>query len=585
MEKELAILIFVVLLISLVSFTVLAEDEQIDKAYDCLEEKVEDECEDLSVEEQAFTALAIGKCSSELKDKSDDGEAECWPDGGCRLRDTALAILAFDRVGKSTTDAEDWLLEQTEIPEELIWYLEIDADEETECTIEYEGRTRTIIIDEDKKIDRGAGTCLSLAQDDYWLEIDDDDCYEVNFTISCDKDFLSTLLYKKKTGSTIYVSSQTESASAEGSTEHSVNSACFGRNDCDYEGSLWATLALSKTGHSISQFLPYLIAMEDENERYFPSAFLYIITDYDDYFTKIIEEQREDYWEITDSPYHRFYDTALALLALYGLDAEPTDNAKDYLLEVQGENGCWRDNVRDTAFILYAAWPKSVSAANGGAMDYCDDHNYYCTSPLDCSQEDVLDNFVCFGGKVCCKTEPIEKTCDEKGGIICSNNQECTGATVTASDTTNCCKGSCITKAEESECEKQGYKCRYSCLDDEEEKPYDCETGVCCDYKEDRRSYWWLWLLVILIILLAVAILFRKKLKAWISKGARRGPPRPGGYPPMPPGPPGAMPRARPRMILPRRAPAPRPGIIRRTLSKTDKELEDTFKKLREMSK
>ncbi len=578
-EVIVLLVIVSVLLISL-SFNVLAQNEEIDKAYECLEDKVEDKCEDLSVEEQAFTSLAIGECSSELKDKSDDGEGECWPDGTCRLRDTALAVLAFDRVGKSTSDAEDWLLEQTETPEDLTWYLEIDADEETDCSIEYNDRTRTITIDEDKKINQGAGTCLSLAMDDYWLRIDDD-CYEVNFTVSCDKDFLTTLLYKKDTGSTIYVSSQTESASAEGSTEHVVNTLCFGKNDCEYEGSLWAALALSKTGHDISQFIPYLIAMEDDNERYFPSAFLYIITDYDDYFMRIIEEQREDYWEITDSPYHRFYDTSLALLALYGLNADQMDDAKAYLLEVQGENGCWRDNIRDTAFILYAGWPRSVSIAGGGTMDYCEDHAYFCTSPLDCSQVDVLDNFVCFGGKVCCRTEPAEKTCEEKGGIICSSDQDCTGATVVASDTTNCCKGSCITKTTESECEEQGYRCRSYCLDNEEEKAYDCVTGVCCNYVGEEGSYLWVWILIILIVILAVAILFRKRLKGWISKGAKRGPPRP--RPGFPPGPPGAMPRARPRMIVPRRPPARAP--IRRMISKTDKELEDTFKKLKEMSK
>ena len=50
--------------------------------------------------------------------------------------------------------------------------------------------------------------------------------------------------------------------------------------------------------------------MEDDNEKYFPSAFLYIITDYDEYFTKIIDEQKNDYWKIKDSSYHQFYDTA-----------------------------------------------------------------------------------------------------------------------------------------------------------------------------------------------------------------------------------------------------------------------------------
>jgi len=577
--------VFLLIGILLISSFVSAQNAEIEKAYDCLEDKVKDKCDDLSVEEQAFTVLATGKCSSELKDKSDD--SECWPSGGCRLRDTALAVLAFDRVGKNTGDAEDWLLAQKKTPTDLTWYLEIDADEETTCTINYGSTKKTLSVLENKKIDRNAGTCLTLAKDDYWLKIKNT-CYETNFTISCDKDFVTTLLYEKD--STIYVSSQTEFASAEGSTEHTVNSFCFKQgSSCNYEGSLWATLALAKTGNDISEFLPYLIALADENKEFFPSAFLYMITDYDEYFTETIEEQKAEYWKIKDSSYHQFYDTALALLALYGLDAEQIETAKTYLLEVQGDNGCWRNNIRDTAFILYAAWPKSVSAV-GGDTDDCEDYDYYCVSPLDCSSENKLDSFYCPGSKVCCKTQPVEETCDEKGGIECSEDQQCTGATVPASDTTRCCRGSCIAKTETTECEDEGFTCRSFCDDDTEiEKSlYDCESGkVCCGSAPvTGKSYWWVWLLVILIILVIIAIFFRNQLRIWlfrIKNKFRKGPAPsravPRGYPPAPPG--AVRPRARPRMMPGRRIMSP----IKRAISKTDKELDETLKKLKEMSK
>lgn len=586
MKKEgiaVIVILLVIFSVSLTSFVIAQENEKIEKAYDCLEEKVEDKCDSLSVEEQAFTVLAAGKCKSELQDKSKDDE--CWPLAGCRLRDTSLAILALDRVGKDTEDAANWLLEQKKIPTDLLWYLEIDADGQTNCKITYDDTERTITIGEDKKINKGAGGCLSLAQDNYWLKIKDT-CYETNFTVSCDKDFITTLLYKKKASSTIYVSSETESAPAEGSTKNRVNAFCFGTS-CNYEGSLWATLALVKTDHDVSEFLPYLIAMEDENEKYFPSAFLYIITDYDEYFTKIINQQKNDYWKISSSPYHHYYDTALALLALYGLDAEPASSAKAYLLEVQGDNGCWRDNIRDTAFILYAAFPKSISV--NGEIDYCDDYDYYCVSSLECDEANVLDEFYCYGGDICCKIKPEEKTCDEKGGIICEADQKCTGATVPAYDTSKCCLGSCEKIPEEQECEKQGYTCKYYCDEDEEAKEYGCGTGeVCCGYAPQKRSYWWIWLLVILIILVVLGIIFRNKLRMLIFKFRGRRGPAPAAVaarPRFPPPPPGAVPRARPRMIIPRRPAPARPGPIRRAISKTDKELEETLKKLKEMSK
>lgn len=594
------LLLAVLLILSLVfkSAVMAQEDDKVKEGYACLEDKVKDRCEDLSVEELAFTVLATGKCSSELKDASKDNG--CWPSSGCRLRDTSLAIIASDRVGKSTDEAEDYLLEQKGIPSNLIWYLEIDTDEESVCTITYNGNEKEVTINEDKKISGSAGTCLAVSEGDYWLRIDKN-CYDSNFTISCDKDFITTLLYKKDGGSTVYVSSKTNSASSEGKTEEKVNAFCFGKNTCDYEGSLWATLALAGTDHDVTSFLPYLIAMAEDNEKYFPAAFLYIITDYDEYFSQIIDEQKNDYWKIEDSSYGQFYDTALALLALQGIDAEQSSSAKSYLLEVQGDDGCWKNNIRDTAFILYAAWPRSVSSA--ASVEYCEDNNYYCVSTQDCVFEDKVDMTCYTAGKICCKTEPAEKTCIEKNGIICEENQKCTGSIVPAVDTTDCCLASCITESTTSECEDQAYNCRYSCLDDEEEKIYECGSGkVCCaPAPPSESSYWWIWILIILIVLVGLGIVFREKLKVFLYKLKNKGKgsappfPRKPGFPPSSPtagGPPMNRmmpPRARPRMILPRQQPqrpVPRmPSRPARTSSKSDKELEETLEKLREMGK
>lgn len=602
MKKEGRVIFLVALLvlsISLISFVIAQEDAKVEEGYDCLKDKVEGRCEDLSAEELAFTVLAIGKCSSELEDASKDDA--CWPASSCRLRDTALAVLAYDRMGKNTDDVEDYLLEQRGTPDNLVWYLEIDADEESVCTIIYGGNEKEVTIREDKRISGSAGSCLTVSEGGYWLKIDDS-CYETNFTISCDKNFLTTLLYKKEAGSTVYVSSRTNSAPSEGKTEEKVNAFCFGKTSCDYEGSLWATLALAENSHDVSPFLPYLIAMAEDNEKYFPSTFLYLITDYDDYFSQIIDEQKNDYWKI-DSSYGQFYDTALALLALQGLDAEQASSAKSYLLEVQGEDGCWRNNIRDTAFILYAAWPRTVSAPV--SVDYCEDYEYHCTPLDDCAIEDTLDMQCYTAGRICCKTKPAEKTCLEKEGIICEENQKCTGSTVPAVDTTDCCLASCITESTTSECEEQNDNCRYSCLDDEEEKIYECDAGkICCASKpEPESSYWWIWLLIILIILVVVGIIFKDRLRVFLFNMKNKfkkglAPATTSGRPGFPPAPPRAGARMmppRPRMILPRQQPRlqsvarPQARMPARRLvrpsSRTDKELEETLKKLKKMSK
>jgi len=596
MKKE-GIGIILALLVILSSFIVIAQDDaKVDKAYDCLENKVEGNCDSLtSVEDKAFVAMAIGRCVSELLEQGSN--EECWPSSSCRIRDTALSVLALRRNNKNTDAAEDWLIQQTDTPKDLIWFLEIDTNEESQCTISYNEREYDITLKDDKKISGSAGTCLSIDSSGYWLRIDNS-CYDKNFTISCDKEFITTLLYRKSTGSTIYVSSKTNSAPSEGRTEEKVNALCFGTG-CEYEGSLWAVLALSETGHDVSSYLPYLIAMADENERYFPSAFLYIVTDYDDFFAEIIELQVNDYWKITDSPYHQFYDTALGLLSLQGLDAEQVSAAKAYLLEVQDEDGCWRNNVRDTAFILYAAWPKQVTPGGGGGdVDYCEDFDFYCVAPTECDSDDVKD-LPCEGslGKVCCTVPAKQETCAEKGGKICVGDEECSGSYIESSDSPGkCCSGTCAIppEPEEPECEKEGYYCRDECYEDEESVDYDCEsTDVCCQYKEPSKSYWWIWLLVILIVLVVLGILFKDRLRAFLfnlkNKMRRgKGPPTLPSQRRFPPSPPQQV-MARPRMIIPRQQPPVRQPPARqppaKPVGKTDRELEETLNKLKKMSK
>ncbi len=611
MKKE-GIVIFLGVFLVLSACLAVAEDAKVTKAYDCLNNLVKDKCDQLSVEEKAFTSMATGSCISGLVESSQD--EECWPDSGCNVRDTALSVLALRRNSRDTDKAESWLIEQAETPKDLIWYLEIDSTEETKCSISYKDKSYEVTVKSDKKISGSAGSCLSVDAGGYWLKIDGD-CYEDNFTISCDKDFVTALLYKKKTGSTIYVSSKTNFGSSQGKTEEKVNALCFGTG-CNYEGSLWAAMALAETGHDVSPYLPYLIAMAEENEKYFPSAFLYILTEYDEFFSQIIELQANRYWKITDSPYNQFYDTALAMHSLKGLDAEQLTSAKEYLLEVQGDDGCWRSSVRDTAFILYAAWPRDIGGGIG-PIDYCEDSDYFCVAQTKCESTDTV-NLPCKAstGKVCCKVEPPEETCTEKGGEICEGDEKCSGSYIAASDSASkCCKGTCAVPKppEKSECEKANNTCRSSCYEDETEVNLDCEEGstkICCKYSPPKPSYWWIWLLIILIILVALGIVFRNRLRAFIFEIQNKMKRGKGAPPPGPPGrrfpptlPPQAPGRPMQRMIVPRpgQQMPPRPQPSRpmpqlqprrpvgkpaaKPAGKTDKELEETLKKLRAMSK
>jgi len=565
------------------------QNAQVDKAYACFENEVGNDCGNTkSTKQNAFNLLAgshkssiQSSCISALKQKIK--ENACWGEtdtGSCNIKSTALAVLSLNQVGENVNNHVNWLLSNRISEKELTWYLEIDSNNQTECNI----NGQKITIDNNKKILGSAPTGLVKAYNDYWFEIKDT---SKNYSVSCDRDFISALLYQKKGSSSFHVSSETKSAYEFDTITESVNSLCFSTsNTCDYEGSLWATLVMSKLGEDISSYLPYLTAMSEntENKKYLPSAFLYLLTRSDDYYNELISLQKSNgYW---DESRNKFYDTALALYALQSVDSSEIDLSKRYLLSNQKESGCWPS---DTSFILHAAWPKNptISGGKGSSLSACEDFGYFCVGLGECTLENKLNNFYCASSaQVCCSEDFIELTCSEKGGVICDFEQTCEGQAVSSADAGSCCIGDCVIVDTEPECEKQGYICESSCSDNEEEKSglsSSCDFGtICCGKKpvEEKSNFWIIILLIILIILVILAIIFRNQLRMWIFRMR-------GGFksrnmkPPAPPLPPRQP--IRPPILGRPLFSKPAPAAQRNT--ERDKEFEETMKKLREMSK
>ena len=590
MRKTGAFVLVLLLLFSLASLAIADNDtnndtdndvgqqqdlSKIEKGFECLEEKVDDDCSDAdTIQELALTILAspdnvFDECVDKLKDEE-------VGDHYGNVRDTALAILALDHAGEDTSDAEEWLLGQSSTPTDLIWYIEQDSNQETQCKISYSGDDYTINIDENKKIDSDAGSCLSRAQSNFWLRVSSS-CYEREFQISCDKDFIATLLYRNQNSATIYVLSDTESKPAFGTISLNVRAQYFG----DYESTAWASLALLKTGHDIEDFIPYVIALADSNKRFLPNAFIYMLTGYEDYASELVGEQKlGNYWQADSTAYNKYYDTALALIALQTSSSEQITKARDWLLFSQATNGCWQNSIRDTAIVLWALEGRAGRPGDGG-VTYCTQAGYFCIPEADCPQNEKLSNYFCSGlSTVCCMSENL-LLCSEYGGIICASGKVCTGNERKATDTDSCCVGECIEAPEISECEDMGYICRDACSENQEEISYSCDSGqVCCRTKTipTAKSRWWIWLLI-LAILVILGIIFRNKLKMlWFKlktkfkrdegKGApapvRPGmPPRPG-FPPIRRGP-----------------PVGRPMPVRQT----DNAMDNVFQKLKDMAK
>ncbi len=580
-----------------------SEAAKIDKAYQCLESGFEEKTNaNIALEEAVFGILALGsnqKLESVLSDRKTEN---CWPKPSCNLKNTAQGLLAYDFLGKDTASIEEYLLKRNGTSTDLDWFLLIDITNHvpSACTITYDGSKKNINIKEDMTLEGNPGSCLSITQSGFWLQISKT-CLGKEYVISCDKDFITTLLYQKPNSGTIFVSSTTHSAPSSGTTSEKVNSLCFkSGNNCDYEGSLWSAMALKKLGHDTNAFVPYLAATAEDNAKYFPSSFLFILTGSDLYFDSLVDSQvSSQFWQAVGTPYNKFYDTALGILALQGKSAAESQNAKDYLLQVQTPQGCWNNNnLRDTAFILYSAWPEAVpfsgtssNFSGTNSKPSCTLNSGYCGSSFACLENDglVLSQYSCPAfGDVCCSVSVGEQPCSEKGGIICTSSQSCSGTTVLSSDSGVCCIGVCqALTASQNACELNGGSCYSSCnsLEDQTSDSCDSPSQVCCvpksDSKSDSGSSIWLWivLLVILIALVVLGIVFRHKLSLFFFKFRNRGKGGPAASGPKftPP----TSPRYYPRPSV--RAPSQH-GRAPRTQSRVDKEMEETLKKLREIS-
>lgn len=584
MKKRVLFATTILLLILVTSFVVSQETteiEKVDEAYQCLEDRVDD-CSSLSSEEKIFSLWALNKCKTDvLQDSMNTGG--CWPSSGCELKTTAQTILAFDNSNSKAEKAEDWLLSQNQTPTELNWYLEIESPGATTCSISYSDSSYNIGIGEDKKISNSAGSCLALVQDDYWLRVSPS-CYSEEFEVSCDESFLTTLLFKKTTSSTIHVSEKTSSASAGGTTKEKVESFCFEEGgSCDYEGSLWAALVLDSVGRDVSSYLPYLVTLADENERYLPEAFLYFLTSKTEYRNNVLSKQKSNKW--WEESGDKFYDTALALYPFQQESPQEKTDSKSWLLDVQDADGCWERNTRNTAFILASLWPKTFGGGSEGGLPDCEGAGYYCMSGASC-EGNIFADYDCPSLFKCCSVPQDIDSCSEMNGEVCASNEVCRGDEVSAADTNYCCtEGFCEVADEEvSDCDINNGVCRaYGCDSSEEEAFYSCEYSgdTCCVFKSgEKKSYWWIWVLLILIILVIIGIIFREKLKLLLLRFRRKPKPRrsfdrPGPRPMM-------RPRPAPRRILPpsRHSPPARP---RR--SKTSKELDDVLKKLKDLGK
>ncbi|MDE1848926.1 MAG: hypothetical protein KGH55_02750 [Nanoarchaeota archaeon] len=605
MKKSVLLISFVIFLFSVLPLVFVGADvnsTQVDNAYSYLSNRTNSVgCSSLSTSQQIFDSLAIGACTNYLVNSSSNG---CWPYGSCTIKTTSQGILAVNNAGLSVNQSLTWLLSQSETtpPNLLTWYLQINSNTNTTCSVSYSsspGTSYSLVMNQDKTLSSGAGNCLTLSSNKYWLVVNPS-CYGTQFSVSCDQLFTLSKLYQRPNFQTIYISGTPQSSSSGGTIADSVNSSCFSTGSgCDYEGSLWASLTLSSLNHDISPYLPYLSVYADDNSQYLPSAFLSMLDPSSpSYLQDLLSLQKtvtgsqssQYYWDVSGKD--RYYDTALALLALQNQDAAEKTNAINWLLSSQDSGGSWNSgDVLDTAFILYSVWGSRTPSSANLTAD-CVSSGHFCTSSFSCTQAGgtFLPGYTCGGTpKICCSANTAVPSCAAQDGQICNSTQICpSGYLTNANDTLSsgqiCCLASCTIQqtSVQSDCEAASDNCRTQCLNGEQPSQLSCSPtgGICCVPSPSQSpNYAWIIILSVLIFLALIALVSRKKLRMLLLRfksGSKGG--KPSSAPPRgPPFPPFQSP-----MTFQRRQPI---APSRQQPPKSSAELNDVLKKLREMGK
>ncbi len=483
---------------------------------------------------------------SSLKGKeANDG---CWPSGGCKVTDTALATLALNQAGQDVSKEVAWLQDKNGALNPALttgsWLIQIEAQGNGTCVLTYgaNNQTKTFTVN---------GNKITPTSKTYWIDVEQDlqaglvsNKISEKVDVNCGNlqtGAIISLLYK--TGNNFYILEEYRQSGT-----LTINNGCYAAtksgSGCDKLSTMYASWALKEMNEGIATkaYLESQITVNDILEN----AIVGRITGKPLYLDSLKSVQENTGgWSGGN-----VYITSFSIFALYlGPYQDQITQGVNYLQRIVTADGHWGNNVKDTSMALIALHGKDLEKAfvSGiveptsnitGTIEICDNTiDDDEDSLIDCYDSDCIGDINCPGTEHCTNGDmDADEEGVDCGGAVCTScvTVECTidnDCNVNNGET--CVDGSCVSEKQpacetDDDCDvSAGETCDNGDCIPKEEKPF--PTGLVIS------------IIIILLILGGGAFFYLKYIKTGkfsfkdLFKKKPKGPIRPTfGYPTKP---------------------------------------------------
>ena len=489
-----------------------------EKSYSWLDNAVQNwNSLDIFSESLAIISLINGnkEVSSGVSDlKAKEDADSCWPAGGCKVTETALATLALYQSGQDVAKEVEWLQDKNGALNPALtagsWLIQIESEGNGSCTLTYaDNKTKVFNIN---------GNKITPTYNNYWIDVERDlqaglisNKVSEKVDVNCGNlqaGAIVSLLYK--IGNNFYILQEYRQSGS-----FILNNGCYASTKtgsvCDKISTMYASWALKEMNEEIATraYLESQITVSDILEN----AIVGRITGKPVYldFLKSTQETNTGAWSGGN-----VYITSFAIFSLYtGPYQDQVNSGTEFLKRIVTADGHWGNNIKDTSMALIALHGKDLEkifvsgiVTPSGNVTITPE---ICDNVIDDDDDGLNDcnDPDCDGTEAC----PI---------IECSGDEECSGGT--------CTDGKCVYEqacnldgvcdsGEDCDCDdcKTEAQCEAApeCTSDTDcDSDEICEDGSCVA-KEEKKSPLGIiiWIIVIILLLSGLGFFYIKYIK------------------------------------------------------------------------